>query len=219
MTKISELSSATAFTGTEEVPVVQTTTKKGLLSQFRDYILGLSGPAPLGYVSGRYYGCPFQGGTLSTTNIANGVMHFVPVYVFKTQTFTGVAYWATASTPLARFGIYTNSNGAPGTLVTGTDTAEITITTGSTQDVAFAAPVSLSPGWYWIAVLSNGTATLTACASNGGNQFLLGSGVLGTGSKNVRCTASQTYGALPASAPAATLTDASGMIDLNIKAQ
>lgn len=220
MSKISELSNATTLTGAETFPLVQSgSTVKDTISDVALYTIanaGLTGP---GYISGRYYMNPFISQSLSTANVGANSMFFVPIYIYKTQTFTGMAYWATASTPNARFGVYTNNNGVPGTLVGGTEIGAAAIVTGSTQDRAFTAPVSFTPGWYWMAILTDGTVTLTSSTSSNNNHAIHGVGVLSMTGMNVRLTAAQTYGALPSSAPTASWTEASGMIVLALKAQ
>lgn len=184
------------------------------------------GVRPPAYVTGNRYGAP-QGATTSTVATANGVMDFTLFYLGDIATFTGIASFPTiAITIAAHFGIYADASTAagyqPGALIPGSDVTIATLTAAAENVASFTSAITLTPGFYWIAKLGNGTATFTASgASNGlhnmGMPALLTSGT----NTGVKVTATQAYGALPAVCPAATTTYTStnAMIQLALIAQ
>jgi hypothetical protein len=179
--------------------------------------------APIGYQSGRYYGAP-NSNNMSTAALSANSMAFSPVYVAKRAAFTAIGYNCTANTNSANahFGIYdTNASGVPGALVSGTDVTVSSVGVAA-ADATFGSAVTLAPGLYWVAALSSANS-LTFTAVNSGNMVsaILGVGTLqasGTG-QGIRLNASQTYGALPSTAPSLSYTEASANYFLTLKAQ
>lgn len=102
-----------------------------------------------------------------------------------------------------RLGIYADNGSAyPGTLVTNSDTGTFDGATAGVKTASFASALLLRPGWYWIAVNSNGAPTLRAL-SVGAIENLLGvQGALGTNSTFTGWTIAQTFAALPSAFPA-----------------
>lgn len=179
----------------------------------------LAGP---GYITNRYYG-PWIAGTTNSANLTANTMYFCTMYVYERHTFTGIGFFPSAVTGTvnAHFGIYTNNNGAPGKLVTGTDVTVTALTAAAAATATFGAGVTLEPGWYHLVVLLDGVATLTAVGASNANSALFGTAAAGeTTSTNtgIRVTASQTYGALPSNSPAASIIEGQSMVLLKLKA-
>ena len=108
-----------------------------------------------------YYYSSFNGYTAAARALVANRLFYTPFFVPRTTTFTriGVNVSVLAASSTIRLGIYNNGNGVPsgaplldaGT-VSGATTGEKEITISQT----------LTPGWYWLAVVSDGVPQLTA---------------------------------------------------------
>jgi len=96
-------------------------------------------------------------------------------------------YFITSLTTHIHMGIYTDSNG-PGSLVSGSDTGQLTISSSQTLTYNYSTPIYLATGSYWLAYIHD----LASGISYGGAD---------SGVANTRFYATQTYGALPSTYP------------------
>jgi hypothetical protein len=147
-------------------------------------------------ISGRYHSSNLVGST-TTLSIAANYLYAWAFYVPTSTTFDRIGtYISTAATGSARLGIYAD-NGAiyPGSLVLDAGTVD----TGTTGSKEITISVTLSPGLYWLALVSNaspavGGITYTYCFAPMGH---LNSYYEGANSYSV----SYTYGTLPTTFP------------------
>lgn len=174
---------------------------------------GISVP---GYRSGFYYGS-FQGTTLTTQSLSSNIIQASPVYVSKRTTFTAIGSWPTVASSInAHFGIYLNNNGLPGALVAGSDVTIAPLTAAAQNDATFSGAITLNPGWYWLAVLTNGTATFNAYNQTQSANFT-GTADMNTSGQKFQRTGFS-FGALPD--PFGSVTASTGtIIALGLKAQ
>lgn len=174
------------------------------------------------YTSGKYYTLQIQG-TTATNTTSTDTAYFIPYYVQRRATWTGHAVWITSVGTGTGFKIalYDSSNsGHPGAVVTNTAVTHTTLTTGVTLDVAYTAPVSLAPGWYWLALMANGTITMVSTATQNGLGATVGLTALDTGAMGERITSTAlTYAGGFTSNPAITYVATSGSIIQALKAQ
>jgi hypothetical protein len=122
---------------------------------------------------------------------------------------------AGASGTRARMGIYRdNGSGYPSSLIPGTDVAEVAVdSTGVKENVI---DVTLQPGLYWLALISNGAPAVRAVPVASADSKILGLGSdLGT-APGLAYSISYTYGALPSTFPsgASVLTSTIPLIAL-----
>ena len=94
-------------------------------------------------------------------------MHYTPIYVPNSVTVDRIGGIVSAFgvTGNARFGIYTDSTGKPGSLVVDGGTVSATSATSFTVTVSQA----LTPGWYWIAFVQHtGSSSWVSTVAGGG---------------------------------------------------
>jgi hypothetical protein len=108
----------------------------------------------LEHIAGRYYGPTLGGGTFTLTAIPTNpnVIHFIPIFMPKQETFTTVGFKTGSGftgTAVYRIGLYTNTNAVPTTLVSDFGTVSATASSSYYQ---VTTTQSLSAGWYWIAI-------------------------------------------------------------------
>lgn len=148
------------------------------------------------YASGRYYtGIP-SGGT-GTGAIAVNTVYFFPLIVGETRTFDRIAVEITAAGTAAniRLAIYNSANGLPSTLVV--DGGSLAV--AGTGMKASTISQSLLPGVYFLAVVADGTATLTGIPHiHLGAWWGIGATTLSAPDSQI--TATLTFGAYPATA-------------------
>jgi len=152
--------------------------------------------------SGRYYGSFDTAATFTTLTISANTLYATPFFVPHGARFDSIAINVTTASSgrMARVGIYTDSGDAyPYALVPGTDVGELDVgTTGVKQNVI---DVTLHPGLYWLALVSNGSPTLRAIPVGSLDSEVLGLGSdLGT-VPGVGYTISYTYAPLPSTFP------------------
>lgn len=99
-------------------------------------------------------------GTGGTTSASNNQVRYQPVWIGQTVSLIGlgidVAAANAGASAVVRLGLYSDSSGRPGTVVVDAGTASLN--TAVAKELTFTA-VSVSPGWYWIAVATQSLDT------------------------------------------------------------
>lgn len=178
------------------------------------------GPASPGIVSGRYLVTPNPIGVSSFTH-ATASAYCTPVYAGKRQTFTGISFGiSTSSTNLnVKVIAYVNNAGVAGAAVAGTATTAgpYTVVADTSQDVAFASPVTFDPGWYFLCIQTDQNQSLIALNSSAIMGVMGASNMLQTGP---RLSFTNTYASgFPDPGSTFTYTAATGTTHLGLKAQ
>lgn len=156
------------------------------------------------YVKSSCSGIGGSGG-FSSTNYS-GKICFASVTLAKSLTLSALAiYCLTASTgKTGRLGIYSDVDGKPGALLL--DAGTFSLTGGGVLKEVVASH-TLSPGSYWLAFLSDATATADFDAVFGTAQPIALAPVPNTyASANSGYSGAQAWGVLPATPPALTAT-------------
>lgn len=124
-------------------------------------------------------------------------LYFLPLKVSHQCTVTKIGI--SSITPIgldnARLGIYQNNNGLPGDLLLDAGG----ISTFSTGDREITISQSLSPGWYWLALVVDNGTEIGADDSALVSRFLPAEGIGGTTGSPLYYYYARTYGALPTS--------------------
>ena len=149
------------------------------------------------HISGRYYGSSFMVGAFSARVITLVVdtLYAMPFLTDETRAFDRISIQVTtagAAGKLARLGIYSDSGGLPGALVLDAGTVSVASTGGKEININ----QTLTPGWYWLVCLSDGTPILRSYEVGtqlGWLGFNTGTDVTYHGGMTV----AQAYGALP----------------------
>lgn len=209
----SELSDAT-LDGSERFYVTKASASaRAALSAIASYINGLLPIRHPGYVSGRWYR-----GLWNAT--ANGVVNADQLYAFPiviptavTIQSLGIRCGTGAAGSNVKMGIYSNSNGAPGTLLHQLNSNPSTASSNTNATGGFASNPTLQPGIYWLACIFSGTPTIV-CVGGTEPAMLWMMGVtdgssLSTGNSGVTGTGATYAGGLPSSFGAATPTTGS----------
>lgn len=116
------------------------------------------------HASGRFYDSRLQSSFTTVALVAN-TLYAQPFYVPRSTTYAtiGIEVTTLAVGKSVRLGIYNDNGGVPGSRVVDCGTVSTT-TTG-------AKPITinqvLAAGWYWLAAVSDGTATLRAAVQAG----------------------------------------------------
>lgn len=140
------------------------------------------GVGVMGYVSGRWFPSVL-GSSSNSSYSATGegtIAMLTPFYVSQRTTFDKIGMsWITNTVATAlKMGIYQNNNGALGSLIvaapeiTGISTS---IAAATEVSATFSTPVTLDPGWYFLAALPNGAVS----SFSGTNGTGLSGGVMG----------------------------------------
>jgi hypothetical protein len=149
-----------------------------------------------GYVTGRYY-IGEATNLNSTLAMAANTVYFIPVVVGETHTFDRIAVNVTATGTAVnlRPAIYNAAGGVPTSLVADGGN----ISASGTGLVAATISQALAPGIYWLAIVADGTVTITATSSTQGSaaQF---SGLSSFATPDLQLNAAMTLGAYPANA-------------------
>lgn len=216
---------ATTYMRSDAAPAVQ----KGTSAQFglvkvdgtsitsaSGLISAVAGPATLfhpGYQTGQKYPPASILGTAASTVVAfTGTLYFMPFYVGKSTTFT--KSWARTSATGANveMGIYTNSNGVPGALIT--DFGQVA--SAANADVSITINQALAPGWYWLAVSVSATVTLNSIPASGSMAFLAGfNGALNAFPSGYQMNWTYSTGNLPAPSGLSLVSGATPMVCLS----
>lgn len=157
--------------------------------------------------SGGYHANWTTASTLTTTTGGADALQFFPFY--PAHNFTADQVAITIATGVAssnvRIGIYSDNNGAPGTLLT--DSGDISTATAGDKTATISRAFTAGT-LYWLCLhRSAGSIVVRAIPKDGTMPTQWFTNGVGT-----EKTASQTYGALPSTPPA--LTDDSNLIPL-----
>lgn len=151
-------------------------------------------PGHLSQASGRVYSSPLASGALSTLALSAGTMYAAPFFVPVTTTFTTIGLEVTtlALTKSIQLGIYTDTGSTPNALVL--DAGNVSVATTGFKSIVISQ--ALTPGWYWLAVISDGTPTVRAIGQTNSLPWLgFTSGTDVT--MHQGWSVAQAYGALP----------------------
>lgn len=174
--------------------------------------LSVSGGSSLainpGYRTNYYYSA-FPCIAPSTLSLANNRIHYIPFQATESVTWTriGINVTTLQAASVIRLGIYNSSGGKPSTLLVDAGTVAGT----STGEKEITISQALTPGWYWLACLSDSNS-IGVTAENGASsgdtvRVNLGTAT-GAGNGVFYIYESFAYAALPASA--GTLVDMTG---------
>jgi hypothetical protein len=172
--------------------------------------------------SGRYV-VPFKTSAITTLTPGSNTAYLCPIYVVDNTTFTGVAFGTTTSNTNTSFSahvaVYTDVLGVPTALVTGTEASAAFTPTASTNVncyVPFSASVTLSRGWYWLAMQPSSITNVSLAAISANNvNTVMGSSDMVT--EGPRLGFAQAYGTLPSTCGTMVYSEASSMIYLGAK--
>jgi hypothetical protein len=125
-------------------------------------IAGL-GVGAIGYRNSNYYFPYLMAGGSGTFATTTNQIYYAPFFVRKKTTFTriGIQVTATGGT-IARFGIYNSDNGVPTSLVLDCGT----VSTASTGEKEATISQSLNVGFYFLAVVCDGSVTNYTTTNN-----------------------------------------------------
>jgi len=120
-------------------------------------------PSPLlPHAAGLYYGSQLGVGGLTTVAHTLNTLFGCPFFVPVITTYTSIVCEVTTlSAGNLRMGIYRDSTSAPGTPGALVLDAGV-VSTGTTGAKSITISQSLDPGWYWLASVSDASATLRA---------------------------------------------------------
>lgn len=175
---------------------------------------------PGGFVSGRFYGPLLAnspaGTALGAANRLYALPWFVPTGTFSPKSLSFDISTGNASAWNARMCVYAdNGSGAPGALVPSADTGTIAIASGSVTGVQTGTLTGVTvtgPAWYWVAFMADSASESLYSLNSGPTSNIIGTQLLG-GDIAIRfftnfvsgVFAAQTFGACPATFPAASL--------------
>jgi len=153
----------------------------------------------LPHVAGRYYTTPIASSASNTVTPAIDLLYAIPFIVPDTHTYDRISVECTtqdAAEPNdARLGIYRdNGAGAPSALVL--DAGEIDLAGTGAKEITISQ--SLTPGWYWLAFVTESGVAILRGFSAAGAQSWLGSTTVTDGSTSYTYwKVAFTYAALP----------------------
>ena len=156
------------------------------------------------YKTGRYYGNPFAtGGSNGFDSTSySGKIQLIPTVIHTSQLFSHISIYVTTliAAKTIRLGIYSDNNGVPGSLLY--DAGTTSFATTGIKDVVLNQ--TLPPGYYWLAFITDATAT-GVCAWSAMTQ----TGIFGCTDISINYGVSgyygtQAYGTLPTTLPTLT---------------
>lgn len=155
--------------------------------------------AVLGHKAGRWYLGPTHVMISSTYTVVQDTLSGQPFFVPSRQTYDRIAINVNTieAGKSARLGIYAhdNDNVVPGALLL--DAGTVSLGTTGKQELVISQ--TLSPGWYWLGLLSNatGSARLVAARNASAGDPLLGYDDADTTDFHRYVTRSVVFGVLP----------------------
>ena len=177
-------------------------------------VLNSAAFAGLPWVTGQFYGTPVDS-TLAAVLTTTGIITAYPIFVPNAVTVSSLNVSVTTGQTggKCRCALYADTGaGAPGALVAGTDSGDLTAT-GTAVETKGSLAVALNPGWYWVAHYAAATTTMpsvvgaTAVYTNSLNTTLgndTAADALATASKaTTGVSATFVYAAAPATFPSA----------------
>lgn len=125
--------------------------------------------AQLVHVSGRYYGSPLLT-ALTTLVLAANTLYGVSFYVPRRATYTSINIEVTtlAGGTSICLGVYADNNGVPAGRLLDAGTVSSATTGGKTITISQI----LEAGWYWLALVSDGTPSVRAGSQIGAMGWL-----------------------------------------------
>jgi hypothetical protein len=124
-----------------------------------------------GYASGRTYGPSNYVQTLTGQVLVANRLYAVPFLLTEETTFDRICAYCVSENDVGyRFGVYEDSNGAPGALLFDAGTA-----TASTSNEYIDVTISetIPAGFYWLAMAASaGVGTVTVYAAAGNNTWV-----------------------------------------------
>ena len=176
----------------------------------------------LAWAASRFYGVP-AGVTPGTLLTVTGTLYAYPIYIPGNTPIKTISIDSTTGQTggALHAGIYTDLNGAPNALVTGSDSGALAATSTAVATATYSTPLNLTAGWYWLAAIATASSTFPTVASvssaytnelNGNIGSDTAAHAFAASSENsVGVTGTTTYGALPATFPTASLVQAAGV--------
>ena len=152
-------------------------------------------PNSPGLISGGVYSA-YRSNSALVTLSANR-LYLIPFRVDYSGSFVkiGIGVNTSIGGSNARLGIYSNNSGVPGTLLL--DAGGITTNTAGDRESAISQ--SLTPGWYWLALVADQAIEINADDSSYICRVMAVDGVGGTVNAPMYYYYAQSYGALPSS--------------------
>lgn len=152
-------------------------------------------PNSPGLISGGVYSA-YRSNSALVTLSANR-LYLIPFRVDYSGSFVkiGIGVNTSIGGSNARLGIYSNNSGVPGTLLLDAGV----ITTNTTGDREITISQSLTPGWYWLALVADQAIEINADDSSYICRVMAVDGVGGTVNAPMYYYYAQSYGALPSS--------------------
>lgn len=170
-----------------------------------------------GYQASLYYTSPFV--TQTTGAVLANTLYFEPIYIggaTSGTTFTkqSVDVTATGTATNCELGIYGNSNGSVGSLIT--DSGHVAVGSSGQKELTGLSLSSLF-GWYFLAVGCDGTVTLEVQGSAGnGLAYFLGMSTATAPITGYDVAWTYSAGGLPSSPSVSTNTSTSPLIYLRL---
>lgn len=158
--------------------------------------------------TGLYYGArsSMAHGTIAGQALTANQIFAAPMYVPADKTVTTIAcdVATLAAGTNIRMGIYTSTatDGRPGTLVAGSETATISAATAGLKTATISAALT-GGNWYWVCVVSDGTPSITGFTGSQPNFMGSVSPSSGTRQSALRAAIGAGWTALPANFPGA----------------
>lgn len=171
-----------------------------------------------GFVSGQFYFGPdaLSAGSLAgNVSTAAATLYAIPFFVPVATTFNTIGIHCTTGVAASsiQLGVYNNSGGLPSSLVK--DCGNVATTTSGTDVTIGSLNMTLSPGWYWIALGSDATHTpgfscVVGSTSICSSIWFLGSSTSAPSSSSNNIKTTWTPGALPNTFPTGSLSYGNG---------
>lgn len=117
---------------------------------------------PPSHTSGRYYTSPLNYLTANLTLVA-GTLYATPFYVGGTTSYSSININVVtlSAGKSIRLGVYTSTNMAPDALLL--DAGVVSASASGLKSIAI--DLTLSKGWYWLVLVSDGTPVVTGINS------------------------------------------------------
>ena len=166
--------------------------------------LGKVAPWQGGYVATRYY-IGAIGNIIGTIALSVNTAYYCPIQIGETHTFDRIAaqITATGTATNIRLAIYNAAGGVPTSLVVDGGN----VAAGSTGLKTVTISQSLNPGAYFLAVVADGTVTITADNSAGQSIAML-NGITDFVTIDSQMNGALTFGAFPSTAGAPSYSNA-----------
>lgn len=170
----------------------------------------------LNWATSRFYGLP-RGATPSTLLTTASTIYAYPLYIPGNTPIKTISTDSTTGQTggSVHVGLYADNFGTPGALVANSDSGALAATGTAIATATYTTPLTLSPGWYWLATTAAASSTMPTLAAIATSYTSELAGEIGidtaahafaTASQNASgVTATFTFGALPATFPSAGL--------------